>query len=553
MTGRPLAGLFCFPLHVWGLGLAGCCLALNWISPTFHPDSPLEGRPIVDALGLLSLAFAFYLVAVNQVRHGSGRLQTILGYGILFRLLLLPSWPIQEVDLHRYLWDGRVMEAGVSPYRFSPSEVDRAMDEEAALEESLLRLGRISKQSPTPALWFERVHHREIPTAYPPVSQLVFWLASLTMRDGSAEAVHVLTLKIWMVLLDFGVCLILWHWLGQGRRARLVLISYAWCPLVLKEFANSAHLDSIAVFFTVLAVRTLLAQPGKAGSRWAGVWWAAAVLAKVYPIILFPYFAWQWLRQGNIRMCMIRSCGSLLLVFGTWAGADAWTISGTDLQRGHSVQGLRTFAQEWEMNDALFMGVYENLRPERTSPGHSHWFAPLTGSVGFDQSEKAFQFTRWITMLAWLTIAIGCLYQAEKRPSVRKSGEVLFLWLAWFWYLSPTQNPWYWTWAMPFLGFVRNPGWFLTSAAALSYYLRFWFLYETKPDTPLMMGYRGVEWFDYVGVWIEHGLPLTCVGWFAFVRYRKILSRRTGRNLPSPSIDGACSRHGSGSGESVPG
>lgn len=551
-TGRPHAGLFCIPLQVWGLGLAGCCLAIDWISASFHPDSPLEGRPILGALCLLSLAFAFYLLAVNQVRKGSGHLRTILGYGILFRLILLPSWPIQEVDLHRYLWDGRVLEAGISPYRYAPSEVDDALAGESLLDGSLVRLGRISKQSPTPVQWFERVHHREIPTAYPPVSQLVFWLASLTMSDGSPEVVHVLTLKVWMILLDLGVCLVLWRWLGYGRRARLVLISYAWCPLVLKEFANSAHLDSIAVFFTVLAVRTLLAQPDKAGSPWAGVWWATAVLAKVFPIILFPYFAWRWLRKGNLRTCMIRSLGSFSLVVGVWVAMDAWTISGTSLQPGRSLQGLRTFAQEWEMNDALFMGIYENLRPESTTPGTSHWFAPLSGSVGLSRSQDAFQITRWMTMLAWLSLALGCLYRADKHPSLRKSGELIFLWLAWFWYLSPTQNPWYWTWAMPFLGFSRNPGWFLTSAAAMTYYLRFWLLYETNPDTPLIMGYRGVQWFDYVWVWAEHGIPLLCVGYFGLARYRKNLSRRTEQRLRAPSVDATCSRRDSEFGESVP-
>jgi hypothetical protein len=31
-------------------------------------------------------------------------------------------------------------------------------------------------------------------------------------------------------------------------------LAYAWCPLAVKEVANTGHLDSIPVFLTVLAV-----------------------------------------------------------------------------------------------------------------------------------------------------------------------------------------------------------------------------------------------------------------------------------------------------------
>ena len=34
--------------------------------------------------------------------------------------------------------------------------------------------------------------------------------------------------------------------------------AYAWCPLVMKEFANSGHVDALAVFLTVAALLGLV-------------------------------------------------------------------------------------------------------------------------------------------------------------------------------------------------------------------------------------------------------------------------------------------------------
>ena len=51
----------------------------------------------------------------------------------------------------------------------------------------------------------------------------------------------------------------------------------------------------------------------------------------------------------------------------------------------------------------------------------------------------------------------------------------MFLTLAWFWFLSPTQNPWYWCWALPFVPFAKSRVWYLVAMMTLLYYLRFWF------------------------------------------------------------------------------
>ena len=101
------------------------------------------------------MAYAF---AVGWVLHrppASRRtLGGILGAALLFRLLLVPSAPTLSTDLYRYLWDGRLAVAGVSPYRHPPSA-----PEVAGFRDALV---------------YPQLNHVHWRTIYPPGGQLVF-------------------------------------------------------------------------------------------------------------------------------------------------------------------------------------------------------------------------------------------------------------------------------------------------------------------------------------------------------------------------------------------
>src|SRR5215471_11440145 len=76
---------------------------------------PLAAYPIVFAL-----LFALYLASawlVNvHLRPTKTALVVVLGFGLLFRGLVLPTPVYLSSDLFRYFWDGRVQLAGVNPY-----------------------------------------------------------------------------------------------------------------------------------------------------------------------------------------------------------------------------------------------------------------------------------------------------------------------------------------------------------------------------------------------------------------------------------------------------
>jgi hypothetical protein len=194
----------------------------------------------------------------RQPPAGRRALVGILGTALLFRLLLLPSAPTLSTDLYRYLWDGRLAAAGVSPYQHPPS----------APEVAGFRDERV----------YPRLNHADWRTVYPPGAQLVF----ATVARGGLSSV--LGMKLVILTADLLTIGLLLGWLGAlGRPAAWVLV-YAWHPLAVVELAGSGHLDALVLAATVGAL--WLAARGRSVA--AGALVGAGALVKLYPLLLLP-------------------------------------------------------------------------------------------------------------------------------------------------------------------------------------------------------------------------------------------------------------------------
>ena len=111
-------------------------LLIAVLSKRFADASAPSERPLLVVLSLLAIACLLYLATLAVIASASRRtseptaagpdaqkgvFRDLLLFSILFRLTLLVSAPIQEIDFYRYLWDGRVLWHGLNPYRFAPS------------------------------------------------------------------------------------------------------------------------------------------------------------------------------------------------------------------------------------------------------------------------------------------------------------------------------------------------------------------------------------------------------------------------------------------------
>lgn len=579
--GMPVLGL----IAVLSLLIYGGITAL---SARFDLSVPGQERPILLTLTLFWVAFVLYLASIgiaSRVRQTRKLCWVIFGFAIAFRGVLLFSSPIQEVDINRYIWDGVVCTQGISPFRYSPDQVLEA-NAMTCPDLDLRQLARLRDQDDTLKDLLQQLHSHFgfLPTVYPPTSQAVFAAAAWTTPAHASRATRIRVMKAWLVLFDVGVILLVMKLLiGCGKPPGLS-VAYAWCPLVLKEVSNSGHLDSIAVFFTTLALFGLVRELGltRSADRMKGwdrgaafrlgltaLGFALAVGAKLYPVVLVPLVALVALRQFGWKKTAIAgvvfSLAVACLLMPMLPGSNPRPSNAVVPQPAEIAEapvsrqvdpslGITTFLKRWEMNDLLYMIVVENLKPvphesAAGTPSESPqiWFSILSEArrdqivarasrwLGTSIEETPFLLTRILTTLVFLIVALSISWKVSSEASPTHWMQAAFLILAWFWLLSPTQNPWYWMWAIPCLPWMHNRAWYLLSGLVFVYYLRFWFGYHYGGVAVANTPYQGTAFFDFVVTWFEfgpwmiwlavEGIVRTGFGRTIFVRTRFIRSR----------------------------
>ena len=575
------------------LGLASAVLygVITWLSKDFELKIPPAERPLLKVLLFFGAAFLIYLLACCEVwptrtrnsksddavrkrRSAPHTLWMIVGFGILFRVIMVFSIPIQEIDLYRYILDGAVGNANVSPFKFAPMElvdaVNSANDPQATPavrkwifarpakeKEALAQLANKLASRPGLVACLNTIHYGEYTSPYPPISQAVFRVATAVVPDNASEPTWVFAMKATLTLFDILTGFLVICLLRQCGLSDRISLWYWWCPLAMKEIANSGHLDSIVIFLTAafacLAVASIWPRNDRTeGSSTIGslalsivsaVVLAMAVGAKVYPLVFAPVWT----------ICLIKKKGVIglvpVLVFIAATAVCSWPIiKGTSLAErldlvtvnheadeamvneyrqnfGQSnVQilrrpraGIEMFSRYWEMNDLLFMIVVENVRPYQPKGGTAPWFlitseewrtefaTSMGEKYGFDDTnEFAFSFTRIVTLAIYVVLTIAFCIFAWRAKSAADMLRLFFASVAWFWLLSPTLNPWYWLWAMPFVVFTKRPAaWLLLSGMLLMYYLRFYFQNHFPNDFVGPTSYRGQLFFDLVIPWVE--------------------------------------------------
>jgi hypothetical protein len=418
-------------------------------------------------------------------------LWTLIVLGLLFRAAVMPAQQIQEDDVYRYLWDGKVFAHSVNPYKFAPDEVTRLKEYliqdpegfdqtyDTRSQAELAQLYDLKWQSPESLVYQERINHSEVATIYPPLAQMVFRLAHHIQPDS------IITLRLMFLAFDLlALAFIVWTLQALGMN-RLWAMVYFWCPLVVKETFNSTHLDIIGIamlcgtlFFVVkkrfFAANALL---------------ALSVVGKLYPAILLPLILkQQWQADDSkIKNRWLR-CGLSVLLFGGIAILFYLPFIEIGAQ---NFSGLQAYATRWQQNDSIFAILV--------------WFFGL-----FAESNGPVPFSYDLpSLLAKITVAIllgaALLYllfwrKEVENPEPRAVLEPLFIMIALVFLLSPVQNPWYLCWVVPFLCiFPWRAGILLTGLVSL-YYLEFYFDYQDINHYA-----PWIPWFEYIPFYLALG------------------------------------------------
>jgi alpha-1,6-mannosyltransferase len=225
---------------------------------TFGLIRPDDGT--VPFFVLLALAAVGYFATLYQVAKGlrpSGRaLILCAGVALAWRVPMLLAPPEPGADLRRYVWDARVVRAGLSPYAVIPADPKFAP----------LRTGES---------W--PLNNPDVPSPYPPGAQL-FFLAATTPAE-SARAIKLAAL-VCEALLAF----VVWRSLVASGANPGWVLAYLWSPLVSLEVARHGHLDVVGALCVAFAAFALMRGRTLLGT----VALAVSVAVKPLPIVLLP-------------------------------------------------------------------------------------------------------------------------------------------------------------------------------------------------------------------------------------------------------------------------
>jgi alpha-1,2-mannosyltransferase len=237
----------------------------GWLPfPTAHPTLWLPAIALPYALTLALLART--------------RLAPRVAVGLIFAITALLQWiattrpPLTSNDDLRYIWDGKIQLAGIDPYRYSPDALQLI-----PFHEPLLFTGH-SCPVPTGCALINRP---SVHTIYPPVAQASFVLVRLASAGGRGGQLP------FQIAAALGVLAIAALLLRRAHRRGLAFwpaAAWGWCPIVVSEFGNNAHIDWLAVLLSLAGIGTYVA----ARPRWAGALVGAAILTKLYPALLLP-------------------------------------------------------------------------------------------------------------------------------------------------------------------------------------------------------------------------------------------------------------------------
>ena len=183
----------------------------------------------------------------------------IFGLAIVSRLMMA-GFPVSD-DVNRYLWEGKLLLAGESPYAMTADDPTWSEYRDQ---------------------YWEGMNHKDKNTAYPPLSLAFFSLLNLI-------AYHPWIYKLFFGLADLATLGVIVAILTHRRLPVRTALIYALSPITVLAFAGEAHFDSLFVFLTLCSL--LFWEREK--TSWAWVLLGLSIQIKLMSVILVPLLFWQ--------------------------------------------------------------------------------------------------------------------------------------------------------------------------------------------------------------------------------------------------------------------
>ncbi len=353
---------------------------------------------------ILFCTYLFYLsyYFIEKVKLNFWLLASL---GIVSRLAFIAAIPNLSQDFYRFLWDGRLLLQGMSPYLFTPS--------------SSTALGVTIEQSQQLIEGMGSLNASHF-SNYPPINQLFFAIAALF--TGKSILGSVVVLRVLIILADVGI---LYFGKKLLEKLNLPIKNIFWYflnPFIIIELTGNLHFEGVMLFFFVWALYLLL----KGKWLWAGVLIGISVSVKLIPLLFLPLFLKFFISKNTSAPFKTQS--------SSWA----------TLVKFYSIIGLTVLI--------TFLPFLSSEFIEHFSATIALWFQ------NFEFNASIYYVIRWIgfQIVGWnlietvgkilpvlvLLFVLGIAFFRKNKTPQQLITAMLFA-VSFYFLLSTTVHPWY--------------------------------------------------------------------------------------------------------------
>ena len=343
------------------------------------------------------LFFLFYKLV--QISKHNLKLLTWMAFG--FRAIFILGIPNLSQDFYRFLWDGRMILEGFSPYLFPPeSFIANGEFPVTQAQELYAGMGNLSAS-----------HY----TNYPPLNQLCFVIAGLFA--GKSILGSAMVLRLIIIAADFGTL----HF-GQKLLEKLKLPAhnifwYILNPFIIIELTGNLHFEGVMIFFLLWSLYLL--HSGK--WKLAAVVFACSVSIKLIPLLFLPLF-YEWFTK--------RETSTKLKI--------------TKLMSFYAIVGTTTIL--------LFLPFYSSQFVSNYAETVGLWFKnfEFNASLYYIAREIGYAITGYneIAIIGTITAIIVFLFVValaffRKNSSMTQLITAMLVALSFYYFTATTVHPWY--------------------------------------------------------------------------------------------------------------
>ena len=256
----------------------------------YYDDKTGAMMPLVYLTAGLWALFAVSLLALHRVPRRAAIVLVVAG-SVAIGGAALAGPPNTSTDSARYAWDGIVQNAGISPYEYVPADPALAELRPDWLFPAPVTLadGSLGCEGPRIMTATERgtgdvlctaINRANVPTIYPPSSELVF----AGVRALTGPGPEYWPMQAVGLAMSLGITLILLRTLvTSGRDPRWAAL-WGWSPLAATEAVTNSHIDILGGLLILTATIAVWK-----GQRWRGsIALGAAIAVKLIPLIAAP-------------------------------------------------------------------------------------------------------------------------------------------------------------------------------------------------------------------------------------------------------------------------